>query len=99
MPIKKCGPEQIVKPPQQIEVEIANGNATPRACKEISGVGAGECQADPAGGKTVARETDSKESGGGKLLNPERWLGAARMPARTAGYRAWPQVRRTVFTA
>jgi Transposase len=34
MPIKRYKPEQIVTLLRQIEVEIANGNTTPQACKE-----------------------------------------------------------------
>ena len=34
MPIKRYKPEQIVTVLRQIEVEIANGKATPQACKE-----------------------------------------------------------------
>src|SRR5712664_737530 len=34
MPIKRYKPEQIVTVLRQIEVELANGKATPQACKE-----------------------------------------------------------------
>ena len=34
MPMKKHKPEQIVALLRQIEVEIANGKSTPKACKE-----------------------------------------------------------------
>ena len=34
MPMKRYKPEQIVNLLRQIEVEIANGKATPQACKE-----------------------------------------------------------------
>jgi putative transposase len=34
MPMKKHKPEQIVTPPRQVEVELANGTTTPQACKE-----------------------------------------------------------------
>ena len=34
MPIKRYKPEQIVTVLRQIEVELANGQTTPQACKE-----------------------------------------------------------------
>ena len=34
MPMKRYKPEQIVAMLRQIEIEIANGNTTPQACKE-----------------------------------------------------------------
>jgi len=34
MPTKKYKPEQIVSLLRQIEVEVANGKATPQACRE-----------------------------------------------------------------